>query len=161
MLFSPFSKQICRQPLYKSNRTGRVVWGKLHLVLRSCFVAFVAMSSYSYVRSFPKHNICYPLATKMVSKREEENKSQSLSLLPKNIFTIEMWSWHLIASWKLWRLQNTLLEHPKLCPKIQFSEKWTKLWIWIFVPKMNKLLWFWCIYFCQNFNFHAIKVNDC
>ena len=30
-------------------------------------------------RLFPKHNICYPLATKMVSKREEESKSQSLA----------------------------------------------------------------------------------
>ena len=32
----------------------------------------------------------------------------------------------------------TLLENLKLCPKIQFSEKITKLWIWNFVPKINQ-----------------------
>ena len=37
----------------------------------------------------------------------------------------------------------TLLEKLKLCPKIEFSEKLTKLWIWIFVPKINQLLWLW------------------
>ena len=30
----------------------------------------------------------------------------------------------------------------KLCPKNHFSEKMTKLWFRIFVPKMNDLLWF-------------------
>ena len=32
--------------------------------------------------------------------------------------------------------QHTLLKNLKLCPKIWFSEKMKKLWIWIFVPKL-------------------------
>ena len=36
--------------------------------------------------------------------------------------------------------KHTLLENLKMCPKIQFLEKWTKLWIWIFLPKITDLI---------------------
>ena len=35
-----------------------------------------------------------------------------------------------------------LLESRKLWPKFNFQKKWRKLWIWIFVPKISDLLWY-------------------
>ena len=61
----------------------------------------------------------------------------------------KIWHFHLyrknIKNEKFTR-DTTLSKNRKLCPKIQFSEKTTKWWIWIFMPKMNDLLYL---------NFHA------
>ena len=50
-----------------------------------------------------------------------------------------------------------LLENLKFCPKNQFSEKMTKLWIWIFLPKINDLLRFLYIDFLLDFEFSRLK----
>ena len=45
-------------------------------------------------------------------------------------------------TWRNYKvLFSTLLENFKFCPKINFQKKMTKLWIWIFLPKINTLFW--------------------
>ena len=52
-----------------------------------------------------------------------------------------------------------LLENLKFCLKNRFSEKMTKLRIWIFVPKINNLLSFLCIDFLLDFQFSRQKLS--
>ena len=43
--------------------------------------------------------------------------------------------------------------------KNQFLEKMTKLWIWIYVPKINDLLWFLYIDILLDFEFSRQKLS--
>ena len=52
---------------------------------------------------------------------------------------------------------HTLSENHILCPKIHFLAKMTKLWIWIFVPKINDFMWFLYIDFLLDFEFSRQK----
>ena len=54
---------------------------------------------------------------------------------------------------------NTLLENLKLCPKIQFSGKMTKLSIWIFALKISELLRLLNIDFLSYFEFSRQKLS--
>ena len=76
-----------------------------------------------------------------------------------------------IFIWKYWKSRSGTSVSRKVSKKafqylpkfFSFSKLWifrkiAKLWIWIFMPKINEFLWFWYIDFCYNLNFDAKNV---